>query len=194
MSRNKYIILLFLGLFLIVCLFVAIKLTQEKQKVVTIRFSETVSTEDLTLLERMYDDIDSDGKNESIELFTSAKKGPDGLIGWDDGQRWLLLVGDEGKKFPLFDDYVQLGQLQFWVGIFNKSQIVSPSDVDLERHIYVMISGNSIQLSDYYWDKQSLGFKKEIVFDPPNQWDVKSSYKYSIYNPALIEPVKSTPD
>jgi hypothetical protein len=176
------------------CLFAAIKLIQEKQKVLTIRFSEAISTEDLTLLERIYDDVDSDGKNESIELFTSAKKGPDELIEWDDGQRWLLLVKDGGKKFPLFDDYVQLGQLQFWVGIINKSETVSTSDVDLERHIYVMISGNSIQLSDYYWDKQNLSFKKEIIFNPPNQWDVKSSYKYFTFNPALIEPEKSTPN
>lgn len=39
-------------------------------------------TEDLTLLKRRYVDVDSDGKNESIELYTSAKRAPDSLMGW----------------------------------------------------------------------------------------------------------------
>jgi|GEM_PF-4666683 len=191
MNRNKYILYAFLGLLFIACLFVAIGLTQKNQRVETIRTVETVTTEGLTLLERMHNDVDSDGKNESIELYTSAKRGPDGLMEWDDGQRWLLLVRDEGKRFPLFDGYVQLGQLEFWVGIFNKSKIISPDSEDLERHIYVMRTGDDIQLSDYYWDKQSLCFKKEIVFDPPNQWGSISSMKYSSYDPILIEPGSS---
>lgn len=194
MKRNKYVVLIFLVLFSAICLLVVIELTQRKQKIETIQYTETVTTGDLTLLERMYVDVDSDNKDESIELYTSAKRGKDGRMEWDDGQRWLLLVRAEGKRFLLFDGYVQLGQIEFWVVIFNKSQIIRPNNVDLEKHIFVMKTGNSIQLSKYYWDKQNLCFKKETVFDPPNQWDVKSSYKYSYNNPTLIEPVKYTPD
>lgn len=97
---------------------------------------------------------------------------------WDDGQQWLLLVNNEGKSFPLFDGYVQSGQLEFLVSAFNKSQKSPPEDIDLEKHIFVMKTGNTIQLSGYSWDKQDLCFKKEILFDPPNQWNVISSYKY----------------
>lgn len=179
-----------LGLFTAAFLLVAIELIQNRQKVETIQFSEIINAEDLTLLERVYDDVDSDGKDESIELYTSAQRGPDGMMEWDDGQRWLLLVRDGGKKFPLFDGFIQLGQVEFWVGIFNKSKIISPDNLDLERHIYVMRTGNSVQFSDYYWDKHNLCFKKEIIFDPPDQWDVKSSNKYSVNNPTLIDYVR----
>ena len=152
-----------------------------------IRSTDTLETEDLTLLERMYFDVFNDGKDESIELYTSAERGPDGLMWWDTGHRWLLLVRNKDKIFPLFDDWVQHGQIEFCVVAFNKSRIVSPEDADLETHIYVMKNGQSISLFDYYWDKQNHYFKKEIIFNPPYQWYGKSSSKYSDYN-LLIEP------
>jgi len=64
-----------------------------------------------------------------------------GLMGWDTGHRWLLLVRNEDKIFSLFDDWVQYGQIEFCVVAFNKSQIVSLKDEDLETHIYVMRNG-----------------------------------------------------
>lgn len=168
----------------------AVELVQKKPTIEIIKAVETVETAGLTLLERMYADLDNDTKDESIELYTSARRGKDGLMEWDDGQRWLLLVRDEGKGFPLFDDYVQSGQIEFWVVNFNKSRITGPNDVDLEKHIYVMNTGNMMKLSDYYWDQNNLHFKEEVVFYPPNQWGIRSSYKYSYDDPALIEPAR----
>lgn len=187
MNRNKYLIFIFLGLFSVACLLAVIELALKKQKVETIQAVEAIATENLTLLERVYEDVDSDGKDESVELYTSAQRGPDGLMGWDDGQRWLLLVRKEGKIFPLFNDYVQRGQIEFWIGIFNKSRIISPDTGDLERHIYVMHTSN-IQLADYYWKNRC--FNKKIVFDS------NVSYARSLfrYDPSLIEPVKHAPD
>ena len=178
MNRNKCILLIIsLILFSAIIVFTMIKLTQTN-KIELIQFVNDISTDNLTVLEKMYVDVDNDGQDESIELFTSAKRDEDGKMGWDDGQQWLLLVNDEGKSFPFFDGYVQSGQLEFWVSTFNKSQKSSPEDIDLEKHIFVMKTGNAIQLSGYSWDKQNLCFKKEILFDPPNQWNVISSYKY----------------
>ncbi|GFN22693.1 hypothetical protein TAMC210_10090 [Thermanaeromonas sp. C210] len=123
-------------------------------------------------------------------MYTSAQRNPDGLMGWDDGQRWLLLVRKGGKIFPLFNDYVQHGQIEFWIGIFNKSRIISPDTTDLERHIYVMHT-HYIQLADYYWDQKNGCFKKKIIFDPPNLWDARSSFRYNRYDPDLIERHRS---
>lgn len=185
MNRNKYLIFIFLGLFSVACLLVVIELTLKKQKVETIQAAAEgiITTKNLTLLERVYEDVDSDGKDESVELYTSAQRGPDGLMGWDDGQRWLLLVRKEGKIFPLFNDYVQRGQIEFWIGFFNKSRITSTDAGDLERHIYVMHTSN-IQLADYYWDQKNRCFNKKIVFDS------NVSYARSLfrYDPSLIEP------
>lgn len=190
MNRNKYIVFAFLGLCSIVFLLLVMELTQEKQKIEAIQFAESITTGDLTLLERMHVDVDSDDRDESIELYTSAQRGPDGIMMWDDGQRWLLLVRDERKISPLFDGYVQLGQLEFWVGFSNKYHAPAPKSKDLEKHIYVMRTGHGIQLADYYWDKRNLCFNKEIVFDPPDQWNLRSSYKYSYDRPVQAEPAK----
>lgn len=192
MNKNKYLIFIFLGLFSVACLLAVIELALRKQKVETIQAvaEGTITTENLTLLERMYEDVDSDGKDESVELYTSAQRGPDGFMEWDDGQRWLLLVRKEGEIFPLFNDYVQLGQIEFWIGIFNKSRIISPDTGDLERHIYVMHT-RYIQLADYYWDQKKRCFNKKIVFEPPNWWDARSSFRYNCYDPSLIERLRS---
>lgn len=51
-----------------------IELTQKKE-IELIQFVNDITTENLTVLEKMYVDVDNDGKDESIELFTSAKRG-----------------------------------------------------------------------------------------------------------------------
>ena len=155
--------------------------------------ADTCDTADLTLLERMYFDVLNDGRDESIELYTSAERCPDSLMGWDTGQRWLLLVRNEDKVFPLFDDWVQYGQIEFSVVAFNNFQVAGPEGADLETHIYVMQNGQSISLFDCYWDKKNQYFKKRIAFNPPHQWYGKSSSKYSDYT-LLIEPDHAAAD
>lgn len=169
------------------------KLAQKKQEVALIFPLGTCDTAGLTLLERMYFDVLNDGQDESIELYTSAKRCPDGLMGWDTGQRWLLLVRNEETIYPLFDNWVQHGQLEFSVVALNQSQVVNPESADLETHVYVMQNGQSINLFDYYWDKQNGYFKKETIFNPPHQWYGKSSSKYSDYT-LLIEPDQAAAD
>lgn len=123
MNKNSSIILIILGLFLIACL--ATGCSSEKN-MESIQSAENFSTDDLTLLERTYDDTDSDGDKESIELYTSAQIAPDGQMGWDTGHQWILLVRKGEEVFPLFDDHVQYGELQFWIASFNKDKIEGP--------------------------------------------------------------------
>ncbi|MTI80793.1 MAG: hypothetical protein FH758_07910 [Firmicutes bacterium] len=184
MTRNDKYIFLLLGLIFIIGLFVVFI---KEETVKTIQRVESVTTRDLTLLERKYEDVDSDNKKESIELYNSAQWQPDGSMGWDTGHNWLLIVRKDETVYPLFDDWVQHGELNFWIVAFNKSQVEGPESTDLERHIYVMET-RGIKLFDYHWDKQSLCYKKEIVFNPPNQWYGRSSSKYSSYSPTMIEP------
>lgn len=177
MKRNKYILLIGLTILSAIILFTIINQTQKKE-FESIQYVSDINTENLTLLEKMCVDVDNDGQDESIELFTSAKRDDSGKMGWDDGQRWLLLVHDMEKKFLFFDDYVQNGQLEFWVCAINKFEKSPPLNTDLEKHIYVVQTGNGFQLSEYSWDKQNLCYQKEIIFNPTNQWEVLSSYKY----------------
>ncbi len=162
MVKYKYMAFFLVILLSSVSLYVAIDLSQnnrdkevlqsenqKKNEIQIIQSEEAVITDGLTLLERMYTDVDSDGKDESIELYTSAQMGPDKLMMWDDGQQWLLLVRDDDKIFPLFKDYVQLGQLEFFISVLNKSKTANPADADLERHIYVINTSHGIKMFDY---------------------------------------------
>lgn len=126
--------------------------------------------------------------SESIELYTSAQITRDGWIGWDTGHQWVLLVRKGEEVFPLFDDYVQYGELQFWIASFNKDKIEGPKSTDLQRQIYVTITTNvCFELLDYYWDEQNHCYKEEVVLDPPDQWIMRHSNKYNIPDPAKIE-------
>ena len=101
MYRQKYVMFILVALLTFFCLVMAVELVQKKPTIEIIKAVETVETAGLTLLERMYIDLDNDTKDESIELYTSARRGKDGLMEWDDGQLWLLLVTDGGKGFPI---------------------------------------------------------------------------------------------
>lgn len=108
-----------------------------------VQATENFSTDGLTLLERMNDDTDSDGDKESIEVYTSAQIARDGQMGWDTGHQWVLLVRKGEEVFPLFNDYVQHGGLQFWLASFNQDKIEGPESTDLQRKIYhaIIITG-----------------------------------------------------
>lgn len=194
MNRNHSFMLVLLGLFFIACLILVAGCNAKETNVESIQSTENFALQGLTLLERKYADADSDGNDESIELYTSAEIAPDGQMGWDTGHQWVLLVRKGEEIFPLFDDWVQHGELEFWVVNFNKNKISGPESMDLEKHIYVMNSTSvSIKLFDYYWDERSLSFKKEVAFDPPDQWDVTRSNKYDFYDPFRIEPEGLSP-
>lgn len=154
----------------------------------SITATDSVAIDGFTLLERTYADIDNDGANESVELYTSAEKMADGRMGWDTGHQWVLLVRKGEEIFPLFDDRLQYGEVQYWVVSFNNDNIESPKTTDLETRIYASIStGYDFRLFDYYWDKQNHSYKKETIFNPPHQWNARHSNKYNIPDPDSIE-------
>jgi hypothetical protein len=191
-ERKHSIIQIVLAFFLITCF--ATGCSSEKnisnKNIESIQSMENFSTDGLTLLERTYDDTDSDGDKESIEVYTSAQIAPDGQMGWDTGHQWVLLVRKGEEVFPLFDDYVQHGELQFWISSFNQDKIESPESTELRRKIYVAITTSvDFKLVDYYWDEQNHCYQKEVALAPPAQWSMTHSNKYNIPDPAKIEPI-----
>lgn len=126
----------------------------------TIKATENFSLEYLTLLQQAPLDIDGDEQAEKIELYTSAQRGKDGKMMWDDGQRWVLLVRDSGKDFPLFDGYVQLGNLQFWA-------YTSGEKGDFEICTVQPGSANFI-VTRYNFVKEQQHFTKKVIYNPDN--------------------------
>ena len=83
-ERKQSIILIILGFFLITCLATGCSLEKSmaEKNMEPVKATENFSTDGLTLLERMNDDIDSDGDKESIEVYTSAQIARDGQMGY----------------------------------------------------------------------------------------------------------------
>jgi len=121
--------------------------------------NERVSTENLTLLDEYSIDFDNDNIEESIELYTAAGRGPDGEMMWDDGQDFLLIVKDKEGEFILFNEYVQIGQIDLYVYTAE----------DNEFHITTLQPGSaSMRMTDYNFNKDKKQFEKSIVFNPNN--------------------------
>lgn len=118
--------------------------------------TDKLSIENLTLLDSTTVDINGDGKEETIELYTTAQRDSKGEIMWDDGQKWFLIVKDKDKEYVLFDEYVQLGTLEFWV-----------YDSRGESHIVTLQTGSAVlKLSDYVYDWEKDCYVKKDIFNP----------------------------
>ncbi|MBD8034128.1 MULTISPECIES: hypothetical protein [Solibacillus] len=114
-----------------------------------------------TLYKKKSLDIDEDGEEEIIELYVNAGKMENGLFAWDDGQNWLLLVQDGENSYPLFDDYIQLGSLDFSTATFDgKPGIV----MHMTQH-------SNIIIQKITYDQKVKGLQKETFYKKENMND-----------------------
>lgn len=141
---------------------------------------EFFDTENMFLLERIEHRFEADGEKAAIELYTSAQVASDGQMGWDSGDQWTLLVQKENLSFVLYDEYVQYGEVQFWVSNHNLDEVDSLKPEDLELHIYVMVTTDvGFTMYDYVWDAENTCFWKSVSLQPDNQWSIQHSNKYT---------------
>lgn len=118
--------------------------------------SDSLDISFLTLLDSASLDFNEDGKDEIISMYTTAPKDENGKMVWDDGQKWFLIVNNEDTEYVLFDDYVQLGTLNFW--------LFSSKD---KQHIMTLQTGSAVlKLSDYMYDNEKGTFVKKEIFNP----------------------------
>ncbi|GAA0330066.1 hypothetical protein GCM10008967_20710 [Bacillus carboniphilus] len=103
-------------------------------------------------------DIDQDGEEEIIEMYVNADKDEEGTYMWDDGQDWLLVVKDGDKTYPLFEGWVQLGSLQFWLLEANEKPML----------ILLKTGTAEFHLQTFTYDKEKDGFVQESYFNPEN--------------------------
>lgn len=142
--------------------------------------TESFETENLSLLERMEYTFDTACKEAAVELYTSAQVAADGQMGWDTGDQWNLLVQQEHASFVLYDEYVQYGEVQFWISYLNPEEIPGLEPEDLEQHIYVMVTtGGGFTMYDYLWDAENTCFWKSVSLQLDHQWITQHSNKYS---------------
>ena len=115
---------------------------------------EIISLDGLTLLDEYIIDFNSDSYDEKIAMYVAAGLDDNGEIMWDDGQRWVLVVHGDNKDYVLYDDYVQLGSIQFNVftadddfNIVTKS--IGTASLDISQYKYDEANDSFIQTVPY---------------------------------------------
>ena len=114
-----------------------------------------------TLYKKTTADINGDGEEEVIELYVNAGKTENGLFAWDDGQNWLLVVKDGEKTYPLFDDFVQLGSIDFSTTTFDGNPGI----------VMLMTQHSDIIVRKFTYDKNEEGYQKETFYKKENTND-----------------------
>jgi len=155
--------------------------------------ADQVNVESLTLLERAEYSLVPDEESASVELYTSASIADDGQMGWDSGDQWTLLTRQGEQVFLLYDEYVQYGEVQFWISSLNPNGVNSPETGDLEHHIYVMVTaGAGFTMYDYIWNTDNGCFQKSVLFSPDHQWNTLHSNKYHLLDASRIENLSTS--
>jgi len=110
----------------------------------------------LTRLSNFVWDLDGDGLEEKIELYTAAERHEDGNMIWDDGQNWLLLVEDENQYYPLLHQYVQLGVVYFNLWL---------DDEEIPNITVFVTTGANLNIVNYTYDSEEKVYIGEPIYD-----------------------------
>ena len=120
-----------------------------------IRAEDIISIDELTLLDEYIIDFNNDGYDEIIAMYVAAGRDDKGEIMWDDGQRWVLVVHGDNKDYVLYDDYVQLGSIEF--NVFTEDDdfyIVTKS-----------VRTASLTVTQYEYKKSDDSFIKTVAYN-----------------------------
>lgn len=119
--------------------------TKPEEKAKTIKISDDINLDAYNLVSDFSYDFDEDG---SVKLYTDAELDEDGQPILDDGQNWLLLANTKDGSFKLFDDYIQLGKIDF-----------NGFTIDDHFYVTVKITGSAnIQFDEFKYDKENKVF------------------------------------
>jgi hypothetical protein len=117
-----------------------------------------IETFPVSLYDQTEFDLDRDGEMEQIEMYVNAEKDEKGEFMWDDGHNWLFVVKDGEHTYPLFDGWVQLGKLSFWL-----------IESDGTPMIILLKTGTAeFNLQTFTFNAEESGFIQETHFNPEN--------------------------
>jgi hypothetical protein len=112
----------------------------------------------ISLYDQFQFDLDRDGEDEQIEMYVNAGQDEKGEYIWDDGHNWLLVVKDGNNTYPLFDGWVQLGKLSFWVLESGETPMI----------ILLKTGTAEFTLQTFTFNEEESGFIQETQFNPEN--------------------------
>ncbi|MFE8699631.1 hypothetical protein ACFYKX_03220 [Cytobacillus sp. FJAT-54145] len=112
----------------------------------------------ISLYDQVEFDIDGDGEPENIEMYVNAEQDGEGKYLWDDGQDWLLVVKDGDKTYPLFEGWVQIGKLSFWLIESGETPML----------ILLKTGTAEFTLQTFTFEEKTQGFIQRTHFNPEN--------------------------
>jgi hypothetical protein len=128
---------------------------------------ETIENYPISMLNQRTFDLKGNGEEQSIELYANVEKieGEEGYA-WDDGQRWLLVVKDGEKTYPLFDDRIQLGRLTYWIFTTEETPTL----------VLLYSATASFHLQTFTYDAEEDTFIRSTIYNPSmiNYWGSSS--------------------
>ena len=135
------------------------KIEVENQKVIKI-VQEDPSVDISTKLSEFSIDIDEDGVAEKIVLYTSAERDTEGVMMWDDGQQWLLVVEKDTEYYTLFKGYIQLGQgyCEVYYDVSNTLNID-----------FIISTSMGIKITTFIYDKEQSVFIEKASYNSVEQ-------------------------
>ena len=105
-----------------------------EKEVIKHKIGDHVDTEGCSEVGEFSYDFDGDGEEDLLKLFTTAKI-IDGEFHGDDRNRWVVTVETIEGTYKLYDDYIQLGDVQVEVGEFYNE--------DTDRAVIMTITSNA---------------------------------------------------
>jgi hypothetical protein len=101
-------------------------------------------------------------------MYVNAEKDNDGVLIFDDGQYWLLLMETSSGKYPLFPrQYIPLGEVS--CSVFN----------DAENNFHAIVTAQQTagyRIYDCVFDKDKKAFKRSTLYDAENINFIFSEY------------------
>jgi hypothetical protein len=129
--------------------------------------SKAIDTKGMTKLTEFAYDLNLDNSEEKIQLYTAAGRDEKGEMLWDDGQKWLLVVLDGEKAYPVLSEYVQLGSVYFSISNNGKGEAASLN--------VITSTGAGFSIKSYTFNKDRDGFLGGTVYSSKDNNFIYSS-------------------
>lgn len=157
MNKSKLIIIISILLVVFISLSIFFILAKEKDDELIIIYVEEneFNSDYLTKIDEFKYDLDGDNINEIIELYTNATKNSADQFMWDDRNFWSLVIRDNNKSYSLFEGYISLGYMKFWVYLSEEDNLI---------HIATLHeSANEISIVDYRYNEKNQNYISKPV-------------------------------
>ncbi len=133
--------------------------TEDASKSKKIELSKDIDLEGYNLVSEFFYNFDEEG---SVALYTNAELDENNQPALDDGQNWLLIARTKDGYYKLFDDFIQLGVLDY-----------NGFTVDEDFYVTVKTTGTAnINFDEFKYDKKNKVFVETEKYSKDNNVNV----------------------